>query len=167
MEENRPLNFIEEIIESDLADGKCDAIVTRFPPEPNGYLHIGHAKAICINFGLRRQYNGKCNLRYDDTNPSKEDVEYVNSIKQDIAWLGFEWDNELYASDYFERMYECAEDLIRMGLAYVCDYDAEQIRATRGTLTSPGTESPWRNRSVEENLQLLRVMRAGKYAVGV
>ncbi len=166
MEENRTLNFIEEIIESDLADGKCDAIVTRFPPEPNGYLHIGHAKAICINFGLRRQYNGKCNLRYDDTNPSKEDVEYVNSIKQDIAWLGFEWDNELYASDYFERMYECAEDLIRKGLAYVCDYDAEQIRATRGTLTSPGTESPWRNRSVEENLQLFRDMRAGKYADG-
>lgn len=166
MEENKTQNFIEEIIENDLARGACDTIITRFPPEPNGYLHIGHAKAICINFGMKKQYNGKCNLRYDDTNPSKEDIEYVQSIKQDIAWLGFQWDQELYASDYFDRMYECAEGLIRKGLAYVCDYNAEQIRATRGTLTTPGQESPYRNRSVEENLDLFRRMRAGEFADG-
>lgn len=166
MEDNKSVNFIEEIINEDLAQGRCDRIATRFPPEPNGYLHIGHAKALCINFGMSEQYGGTCNLRYDDTNPSKEDVEYVNSIKDDIRWLGFEWDRELYASDYFDRMYECALTLIRKGLAYVCDYDAEQIRATRGTLTEAGKESPWRGRSVEENLRLFEEMKAGKYADG-
>lgn len=166
MEDNKSVNFIEEAINGDLAAGKCDKIVTRFPPEPNGYLHIGHAKALCINFGMKEKYRGECNLRYDDTNPSKEDVEYVNSIKEDIKWLGFDWDRELYASDYFDRMYECAVGLIEKGLAYVCDYDAEQIRATRGTLTEAGQNSPWRERSIEENLRLFAEMKEGKYADG-
>ena len=135
-------NFIEEIINNDLAEGKCDKIITRFPPEPNGYLHIGHAKALCINFGVKAKYNGECNLRFDDTNPSKEDVEYVESIKKDIEWLGFKWDRVLFASDYFDRMYEVALKLIREGKAYVCDLNAEQIKETRGTLTTPGTNSP-------------------------
>ena len=159
-------NFIEEIINKDLESGAVKEIVTRFPPEPNGYLHIGHAKSLCINFGMKEEYNGKCNLRYDDTNPSKEDVEFVNSIKEDIAWLGFKWDKELYASDYFDRMYECAVGLIKKGLAYVCDYSAEQIRDTRGNLTTPGQNSPWRDRSVEENLRLFEEMKNGKYADG-
>ncbi len=166
MEEIKSTNFIEEIINENLANGDCDEIITRFPPEPNGYLHIGHAKSLCINFGMKEKYHGKCNLRYDDTNPSKEDIEYVNSIKEDIKWLGFEWDKELYASDYFDRMYECAVGLIKKGLAYVCDYNADQIRATRGTLTEPGQNSPNRDRSIEENLQLFEEMKAGKYADG-
>lgn len=159
-------NFIENVIESDLEQGKCTEIVTRFPPEPNGYLHVGHAKSLCINFGIKAKYNGKCNLRFDDTNPTKEDVEYVDSIKEDIKWLGFEWDNECFASDYFEQTYEYAELLIKKGLAYVCDLSADEIRETRGTLTEPGTESPYRNRSVEENLELFRGMRDGKYPDG-
>lgn len=159
-------NFIEEIINKDLESGAIKEVITRFPPEPNGYLHIGHAKSLCINFGMKEEYNGKCNLRYDDTNPSKEDVEFVNSIKEDIAWLGFRWDKELYASDYFDRMYECAVGLIKKGLAYVCDYSAEQIRETRGNLTTPGQNSPWRDRSVEENLRLFEEMKDGKYADG-
>ncbi len=159
-------NFIEEIINKDLESGAVKEIVTRFPPEPNGYLHIGHAKSLCINFGMKEKYRGKCNLRYDDTNPSKEDVEFVNSIKEDIAWLGFDWDKELYASDYFDRMYECAVGLIKKGLAYVCDYSAEQIRDTRGNLTIPGQNSPWRDRSVEENLRLFEEMKEGRYADG-
>lgn len=166
MEEIKATNFIEEFINEDLAEGKIDGIITRFPPEPNGYLHIGHAKSLCINFGMKEKYHGKCNLRYDDTNPSKEDIEYVNSIIEDIKWLGFEWDKELYASDYFDRMYECAVGLIKKGLAYVCDYSAEEIKATRGTLTEPGKESPWRNRSIEENLRLFEEMKEGKYADG-
>ncbi|MDE5755684.1 MAG: glutamine--tRNA ligase, partial [Clostridia bacterium] len=166
MEEIKSTNFIEEFINEDLAEGKAKEIITRFPPEPNGYLHIGHAKSLCINFGMKEKYHGKCNLRYDDTNPSKEDIEYVNSIKEDIKWLGFEWDAELYASDYFDRMYECAVSLIKKGLAYVCDYTAEQIKATRGTLTQPGEESPWRGRSIEENLKLFEEMKEGKYADG-
>ena len=159
-------NFIEEIINKDLESGAVSEIITRFPPEPNCYLHIGHAKSLCINFGMKEEYHGKCNLRYDDTNPSKEDVEFVNSIKEDIAWLGFEWDNELYASDYFDRMYECAVGLIKKGLAYVCDYSADEIRNTRGNLTTPGQNSPWRDRSVEENLRLFEEMKDGKYADG-
>ena len=159
-------NFIEEIIDNDLETGKHDEIVTRFPPEPNGYLHIGHAKAICINFGIKEKYHGKCNLRFDDTNPAKEDVEYVNSIKEDIEWLGFKWDNLFYGSDYFDKMYECAEQLINKGLAYVCDLSAEEIKNTRGTLTEPGVNSPYRDRTVEENLKLFREMRDGKYADG-
>ena len=161
-----PGNFIEDIVEEELASGKVKEVITRFPPEPNGYLHIGHAKAVCIDFGIAAKYGGRCNLRYDDTNPSKEDVEYVNSIKEDIAWLGFKWDAELYASDYFDRMYDCAVELIKKGLAYVCDYSAEEIRATRGTLTSPGSNSPWRERSAEENLRLFAEMKEGKYADG-
>ena len=159
-------NFIEEIINKDLESGAVKEIVTRFPPEPNGYLHIGHAKSLCINFGMKEEYEGKCNLRYDDTNPRKEDVGFVNSIKEDIAWLGFKWDKELYASDYFDRMYDCAVGLIKKGLAYVCDYSAEDIRRTRGNLTTPGENSPWRDRSVEENLRLFEEMKEGKYADG-
>lgn len=159
-------NFIETIVENDLANGVHSSIVTRFPPEPNGYLHIGHAKSLCINFGIKEKYHGKCNLRFDDTNPTKEDVEYVDSIKEDIRWLGFEWDNECFASDYFQRTYELAVELIKKGLAYVCDYSAEEIKATRGTLTEPGKESPWRNRSVEENLKLFEEMKNGVYPDG-
>ena len=159
-------NFIETIVENDLANGVHSSIVTRFPPEPNGYLHIGHAKSLCINFGIKEKYHGKCNLRFDDTNPTKEDVEYVDSIKEDIRWLGFEWDNECFASDYFQRTYELAVVLIKKGLAYVCDYSAEEIKATRGTLTEPGKESPWRNRSVEENLKLFEEMKNGVYPDG-
>lgn len=159
-------NFIEDIINNDLESGKHSEIITRFPPEPNGYLHIGHAKSLCINFGMKEKYNGKCNLRYDDTNPAKEDVEYVDSIKQDIAWLGFKWDEELYASDYFDRMYECAEMLIKKGLAFVCDMTGDEIRENRGTLTTPGKNSPFRNRSVEENLDLFRRMKNGEFPDG-
>lgn len=159
-------NFIEEIINKDLESGAVKEIITRFPPEPNGYLHIGHSKSLWINFGMKEKYHGKCNLRYDDTNPSKEDVEFVNSIKDDIAWLGYKWDKELYASDYFDRMYECAVGLIKKGLAYVCDYSADEIRNTRGNLTTPGQNSPWRDRSVEENLRLFEEMKDGKYADG-
>ena len=162
----RNLNFIEEIIEADLASGKHKSIITRFPPEPNGYLHIGHAKSICLNFGLAQKYGGRTNLRFDDTNPIKEDVEYVDSIKEDIEWLGFEWANEFYASDYFEQLYQWAIILIKKGLAYVDDQTQEEIRTTRGTISTPGVESPWRNRSIEENLRLFEEMRGGKYAEG-
>ena len=159
-------NFIEEIIDSDLASGKVTTVATRFPPEPNGYLHIGHAKSLCINFGIAQKYNGTCNLRFDDTNPCKEDQEYVNSIKADIEWLGFKWDNLYFASDYFDVMFDCAVKLINKGLAYVSDETADEIRERRGTLTEPGIESPYRNRSVEENLKLFYEMRDGKYADG-
>ena len=164
--EERKLNFLEEIIEADLASGKVDTVMTRFPPEPNGYLHLGHAKSICLNFGLAQKYGGKTNLRYDDTNPTKEDTEYVDSIKEDIQWLGFHWDKELYASDYFDQLYEWAEDLIKRGLAYVDDQNQEEIRLNRGTVDKPGTPSPWRDRTPEENLKLFREMKAGKYAEG-
>ena len=165
-EEPKKLNFLEEIIENDLKEGKFDSIMTRFPPEPNGYLHLGHAKSICLNFGLARKYGGKTNLRYDDTNPVKEDTEYVDSIKEDIKWLGFQWDKELYASDYFDQLYAWAESLVERGLAYVDDQSQEEIREGRGTIDKPGKDSPYRNRSVEENLRLLREMRDGKYADG-
>ncbi len=145
MEENdKKLNFLEEIIENDLESGKVPSILTRFPPEPNGYLHLGHAKSLCINFGLAMKYGGKTNLRYDDTNPTKEDTEYVDSIKEDIKWLGFQWDKELYASDYFDQLYEWAEQLIERGLAYVDDQNQEEISRGRGTVETPGTPSPWR-----------------------
>ena len=161
-------NFIRNIIDEDLRAGRHAAgIHTRFPPEPNGYLHVGHAKSICLNFGVAEDYNGLCNLRFDDTNPTKEDVEYVDSIQEDIRWLGFSWgDRRFYASDYFEQMYEYAVVLIKKGLAYVDDLTAEEIRAYRGTLTEPGKESPYRNRSVEENLDLFTRMRAGEFPDG-
>ena len=164
----KPLNFIEENIEEDLRTGKNgNRVHTRFPPEPNGYLHIGHAKSICLNFGLGRKYNGKTNLRFDDTNPVKEDVEYVDSIKEDVKWLGFDWEErEFYASDYFEQLYEFAFILIRKGKAYVCDMSAEEISETRGTPTRPGKESPFRNRTVEENFGLFSRMRAGEFPDG-
>ena len=162
----KKLNFLEEIIESDLASGKCESILTRFPPEPNGYLHLGHAKSLCINFGLAQKYGGKTNLRYDDTNPTKEDTEYVDAIKEDIKWLGFKWEKELYASDYFDQLYQWAEMMIERGQAYVDDQTLEQMRENRGTVEVPGKDSPWRNRSVEENLKLFREMKAGKYADG-
>jgi len=155
MSEERSLNFLEQIIEEDLAKGANGGrVMTRFPPEPNGYLHIGHAKSICLNFGLAQKYNGQTNLRFDDTNPVTEDTEYVDSIKADIKWLGFEWANELYASDYFDQLYDFAVTLIKKGLAYVDDSTAEEIAALKGTPTEPGKDSPYRSRSVEENLQL-------------
>lgn len=166
VEEPKRLNFLEEIIEADLKSGKVDSVLTRFPPEPNGYLHLGHAKSICINFGLAQKYGGKTNLRFDDTNPTKEDTEYVDSIKEDIKWLGFQWDKEKYASDYFDQLYTWAEELIQKGLAYVDDQTQEEISKGRGTVDKPGVESPYRNRSVEENLRLFREMRDGKYADG-
>lgn len=166
VEEPKRLNFLEEIIEADLKSGKVDSVLTRFPPEPNGYLHLGHAKSICINFGLAQKYGGKTNLRFDDTNPTKEDTEYVDSIKEDIKWLGFQWDKEKYASDYFDQLYAWAEELIQKGLAYVDDQTQEEISKGRGTVDKPGVESPYRNRSVEENLRLFREMRDGKYGDG-
>ena len=165
-EEEKSLNFLEEIVEEDLAAGKYKSILTRFPPEPNGYLHIGHSKSIVLNFGLAQKYGGKTNLRFDDTNPITEDTEYVESIKADIRWLGFEWANEFYASDYFEQLYNFAEELIRKGLAYVDDSSAEEIARMKGTPTEPGKDSPYRSRSVDENLELFRDMRAGKYKDG-
>jgi len=161
-------NFIRTIIDQDLAAGKNEGRVeTRFPPEPNGYLHIGHAKSICLNFGLARDYNGRCHLRFDDTNPIKEEQEYIDSIKQDVAWLGFDWGEHLYyASDYFDQLYEFALQLIKAGKAYVCSLSADEIREYRGTLTEPGRESPYRNRTVEENLDLFSRMRAGEFADG-
>ncbi|MBQ0080425.1 MAG: glutamine--tRNA ligase/YqeY domain fusion protein [Alistipes sp.] len=159
------LNFLEEIIEESMARGE-KRVQTRFPPEPNGYLHIGHAKSICINFGLAKKYGGKCNLRFDDTNPVKEDTEYVDSIKQDIQWLGFQWAQEKYASDYFDQLYDWAEVLIQKGLAYVDDQTQEEIRENRGTVSEPGKESPWRNRTVEENLDLFRRMKQGEFSDG-
>lgn len=165
--EEKSLNFIEQIIEEDLSKGKNEKRVhTRFPPEPNGYLHIGHAKSICLNFGLAKKYNGKCNLRFDDTNPAKEDTEYVDSIKEDVKWLGFNWDGEYYASDYFETLYGYAMKLISKGKAYVCDLTQEEIGASRGTINKPGAESPYRNRTVEENTDLFERMRKGEFADG-
>lgn len=166
MTEEKHLNFLEEIIENDLATGKYKSIVTRFPPEPNGYLHVGHAKSICLNFGLALRYNGRTNLRFDDTNPVTEDTEYVQSIKEDIQWLGFQWSEERYASDYFEQLYNFASKLIEKELAYVDDSTSEEIARQKGTPTQAGTNSPFRERSVSENLQLFRDMRAGKYKDG-
>jgi glutaminyl-tRNA synthetase len=160
-------DFIREIVEDDLASGRLATVITRFPPEPNGYLHIGHAKSIILNFGVAAEYGGHCNLRYDDTNPTKEDIEYAEAIEQDVRWLGFDWGERHYhASDYFEQLYQWAEVLIEKGLAYVDSSSAEEIRALRGTLTEPGTESPYRNRSAAENLDLFRRMRAGEFADG-
>ena len=163
-----PVNFIRRIIQEDLASGKNEGRVhTRFPPEPNGYLHIGHAKSICLNFGLAREFSGKCNLRFDDTNPEKENMEYVQSIQNDISWLGFDWEDRLYfTSDYFDRLYDYAVELIKQGKAYVDSLSADEIREYRGTLTEPGRDSPHRNRSVDENLALFEQMRAGKFADG-
>lgn len=164
--DNQTSNFIKDIMIKDLESGKHDKIVTRFPPEPNGYLHIGHAKSIILNFGLADDFNGLTNLRFDDTNPLKEDIEYVNSIKEDVKWLGFEWDDLLFASNYFEEMYNRAILLIKKGLAYVDDLSADEIREYRGTLTEPGKESPYRDRSIEENLDLFERMRAGEFSNG-
>ena len=167
---NRPLpeatNFIQSIINQDILEGKLQAIQLRFPPEPNGYLHIGHAKSMYVNFGTARLYQGKCNLFFDDTNPSKEKEEYVNSIKKDIQWLGYSWQKECYASDFFDKIYAYAVQLIKMGKAYVCDLSPEEIKSTRGTLTEKGKESPYRNRTVEENLKLFEEMKAGKFKEG-
>ncbi|MBR4198434.1 MAG: glutamine--tRNA ligase/YqeY domain fusion protein [Bacteroidales bacterium] len=165
-EEKKNLNFLEEIIENDLANGTHKSILTRFPPEPNGYLHIGHAKSICLNFGLAKKYGGKTNLRFDDTNPVKEDTEYVDSIMEDVRWLGFEWASVHYASDYFDQLYEWAKVLIKKGLAYVDDQSLDDIRKNRGTVTTPGVESPYRNRSVEENLELFERMKNGEFPDG-
>ncbi|HBY00994.1 MAG TPA: glutamine--tRNA ligase [Rikenellaceae bacterium] len=164
--EERQLNFLEEIVERDLQEGLHKSILTRFPPEPNGYLHIGHAKSICLNFGLAKKYGGETNLRFDDTNPTKEDVEYVDSIKEDVKWLGFDWAKELYASDYFEQLYIWAQELIKKGLAYVDDQTQEEIRLNRGSVTQAGNSSPYSNRSIAENLELFAAMRDGKYADG-
>ncbi len=166
-EENKPTDFIREAINEDLKNGRFTQVHTRFPPEPNGYLHIGHCKALVINFGIAREYGGQCNLRFDDTNPVKEDVEYVEAIKEDIHWLGFDWeDREFYASDYFDKLYEWAVILIKKGLAYVDDQSPEEVSANRGTLTEPGKESPYRNRSVEENLDLFERMKNGEFPNG-
>ncbi len=165
--EKKPsLNFIEQIIEEELKSGKHAAIQTRFPPEPNGYLHIGHAKSICLNFGLAEKYKGKCNLRFDDTNPEKESVEYVESIKKDVEWLGFKWDGEYFASDYFEKLYEFAIVLIKKGSAYVDDLSQEQFNKIKGTPTVPGKHSLYRDRTPAENLKLFQEMREGKYENG-
>ena len=160
-------NFIRNLIESDLASGKHKSIVTRFPPEPNGYLHVGHAKSICLNFGLARDFQGKCNLRFDDTNPEKESEEFARSIQDDVQWLGFQWDGEVrWASDYFEQLYQYAVELIKQGKAYVEDLSAEEMREYRGTLTQPGKNSPYRERPVAENLDLFARMRAGEFSDG-
>jgi glutaminyl-tRNA synthetase len=167
VEATRPKDFIREIVEEDLRTGKHETVITRFPPEPNGYLHIGHAKSICLNFGVANEFGGRCNLRFDDTNPTKEEIEYAEAIKQDVKWLGFDWAEHLYhASDYFGQLYEYAEHLIRKGLAYVDSSSADEIRELRGTLTEPGQDSPHRNRPVEENLDLFRRMRAGEFPDG-
>ncbi len=166
MEENKASNFIHDFIDEDLAAGVKSHVQTRFPPEPNGYLHIGHAKALCIDFSTAEKYNGICNLRFDDTNPSREDVEYIDAIKEDIKWLGFRWENVFFASDYFDFVYECAIKLIKDGKAYVDDLSADEIREYRGTLTEPGKESPYRNRSVEENLDLFKRMTDGEFGNG-
>ncbi len=166
MAETEKKNFIEEIIENDLKENPDLKIITRFPPEPNGYLHIGHAKSICLNFMTAQKYGGKCNLRYDDTNPTKEEMEYINSIERDVKWLGFEWNKKCFASDYFDYMYSRAIILIKKGLAYICDLNSEEIREYRGTLTQPGKNSPYRERSMEENLKLFEEMKNGVYADG-
>lgn len=164
--EKKQSNFIEDFVDEDLENGVYKSVQTRFPPEPNGYLHIGHAKAICINFGIKEKYNGICNLRLDDTNPTKEDTEYVDAIMKDIHWLGFDYDNVYYASDYFDFLYDCAIKLIKKGKAFVCDLTPEQQREYRGTLTEPGKESPYRNRSIEENLDLFERMKNGEFPAG-
>lgn len=166
MEEEKSLNFIEEIVEADLKNGKYSSIVTRFPPEPNGYLHMGHATSICLNFGLTKKFPGYTNLRFDDTNPATEETEYVESIKEDIKWLGFEWKNELYASDYFDQLYEFAQKLINKNLAYVDDSTSEEMAAMKGTPTAAGKDSPYRNRSIQENLDLFTRMKNGEFADG-
>ncbi|MEO6064205.1 MAG: glutamate--tRNA ligase family protein, partial [Lysobacterales bacterium] len=159
-------NFVRQIVVDDLARGRHAQIRTRFPPEPNGYLHIGHAKAICIDFGLAAEFGGACNLRFDDTNPAKEDPEYVAAIEEDVRWLGFEWTELRHASDYFDVFYAAAEKLIRQGDAFICDLSADDVRATRGTLAEPGRDSPFRTRDALENLDLFRRMRAGEFADG-
>ena len=167
METTPASNFLETIIAGDLAAGRVRTVVTRFPPEPNGYLHIGHAKSICVNFGLAEKFGGRCNLRFDDTNPEKESQEYIDSIQADVRWLGFNWDGEVrFASAYFQQLYDWALYLVERGDAYVCDLDASQAREYRGTLTEPGRDSPWRNRSVAENLDLLARMKSGEFAEG-
>ncbi len=166
MEENRPTNFIRQIIDADLASGKVERVHTRFPPEPNGYLHIGHAKSIVLNLGVAQDYDGQCNLRFDDTNPEKEEQRYIDAIQADVRWLGYNWDGLYFASDYFEQLYGYAVELIEKGLAYVCELTPEQMREYRGTLTEPGRESPYRNRSVDENLDLFRRMRDGEFPDG-
>lgn len=166
-DDNKPLNFIQQIITRDLAEGVVEKVVTRFPPEPNGYLHIGHAKSICLNFGLAAQFGGACNLRFDDTNPEKEEDEYVNAIIEDVRWLGFQWDGDIrYASNYFDQLYAWAQQLIREGKAFVCELNAELMREYRGTLTEPGKNSPWRDRPVEESLALLEQMKNGEIDEG-
>lgn len=166
-EASQSVNFIQTIVNKDIETGKYGGrVITRFPPEPNGYLHIGHAKSICLNFGIARQYGGQCNLRFDDTNPVTEDVEYVDSIEEDVKWLGFQWDNLFFASDYFETMYQCAVALIKKGKAYVCELTPEEMKEHRGDFNRPGKDSYWRNRSVEENLQEFEMMRAGEYKDG-
>ena len=167
-EGSKPANFIRHIIDDDIANNKNNGkVATRFPPEPNGYLHIGHAKSIALNFGVAEDYNGTCNLRFDDTNPEKEDVDFVNAIKEDVHWLGFDWADRLfYASDYFQNIYDYAIELIQSGKAYVCDLNAEETREYRGTLKEPGKNSPYRNRSVEENLDLLERMKQGEFPDG-
>src|SRR5262249_46256124 len=159
-------DFIRDIVAADIAGGTIKGPVTRFPPEPNGYLHIGHAKSIALNFGIAEEFGGACNLRFDDTNPAKEEQEYIDAIKRDVAWLGYEWDNLFHASDYFERLYEWAEGLIKAGKAYVDDQSPEEMRLARGTLTEAGKDSAYRNRSVDENLDLFRRMRAGDFPNG-
>src|SRR5947207_2412274 len=160
-------DFIRDIIEADLKSGKHRSVVTRFPPEPNGYLHIGHAKSICLNFGVAEEFGGHCSLRFDDTNPTKEEQQYIDAIERDVRWLGFDWGEHLHhASDYFEQLYDWAEYLIRAGKAYVDDQSQEEMRLSRGTLTEPGTDSPFRNRGIEENLDLFRRMRAGEFPNG-
>ncbi len=162
-----PLDFIRQIVADDLRGGRCAKVITRFPPEPNGYLHIGHAKSICLNFGIAAEFGGRCHLRYDDTNPTKEEQEYVDAIKRDVRWLGFDWgEHEYYASDYFGQLYQYALKLVKKGSAYVCDLTAEQVREHRGTLTQPGRKSPWRDRPVQENLDLFQRMRAGEFSDG-
>ena len=165
--EDGPGNFIRGIIADDVGQGRVDGVVTRFPPEPNGYLHLGHAKSICLNFGIAADFNGRCHLRFDDTNPTKEEVEYIDAIKEDVRWLGFDWGEHLYfASDNFEQLYQWAEHLIEGGKAYVDDLSADEIRLFRGTLTEAGKASPHRDRSVKENLELFRQMRAGEFKDG-
>lgn len=165
--EKKSLNFIEQAVENDLREGKNGGKVqTRFPPEPNGYLHIGHAKAICLDFGIAARYGGVCNLRFDDTNPTKEDMEYVEAIKEDIQWLGFQWGNEYYASDYFQQLWDFAVNLIKEGKAYIDEQNSEQIAVQKGTPTQPGTESPYRNRPIEESLELFNKMNSGEIEEG-
>ena len=164
--ERRPSNFIEEFVAEDVASGRFDHVHTRFPPEPNGYLHIGHAKALCVDFGIAEKFGGACNLRFDDTNPTKEETAFVEGIQRDIAWLGYKWDKLYFASDFFDRLYEIARDMIRRGVAYVDDQTAEEMRANRGTLTRPGVNSPYRDRPVEENLDLFERMKNGEFEEG-